>query len=427
MRKLAALLAIALPLLAASCAEIVGFPDVPSLEGDGGNGDTNDSPVGDDTTTEGDATTDGNQGADSDARPGAPRDDGAPPDESALQGDAALSETGGPPPSNDGSEGRTSGVDGGPATDGSSGLPNCVTWDVSPCGSFTTATGTSIPLGPYGAQMDVNVGQGFENAIAAGDMADAGTCPTLVATYDEDARLSAAIDNTRTLDFALYTVYRPANWVAGETYPVLTWGNGTCFQPETYGALLRYVASYGFFVIAANSRFLSTGTEMLNALNFAAAANANAASPYYQKLDLTKIGAWGHSQGSSAATKAASDSRIEDLIMFNAQDSATKPFLAVSGDMDITGFTPAGMATAVNAATVSGAWLYYHMIPDAGSLGGHLTLVLQPERVVGPATAWWQMWFKTGSTATAARAWFVGSSCNLCNMTSEFEYGEHGL
>jgi dienelactone hydrolase len=55
---------------------------------------------------------------------------------------------------------------------------------------------------------------------------------------------------------------------------------------------------------------------------------------------MTKVGATGHSQGGGATVTAASDSRISALLIWNASTSASKPFLAVSGDSDITGFTP---------------------------------------------------------------------------------------
>src|SRR6185503_7485976 len=107
------------------------------------------------------------------------------------------------------------------------------------------------------------------------------------------------------LNFGLYSVYYPAIWPEGKV-PVLSWGNGTCAQPEGYGALLRYIASYGFFVVAPNCRQVGTGAALRKGLDFAAAANADSASPYFGHLDMTKVGVMGHSQGSSAANTAAS-------------------------------------------------------------------------------------------------------------------------
>jgi hypothetical protein len=309
----------------------------------------------------------------------------------------------------------------------------CVPGDTKPCSSYTTPTGVVVQLGPYGATMDGNVGKGFENVVQSGDIlpANAGTCMAFGDLFMEDPKLTAQLLNTSenglTLDFALYTVYRPAVWKAGETYPVITWGNGTCAQPEGYGALLRYVASYGYVVVAANSRWVGQGTPqpMLHALDFAAAANSDPTSPYYQKLDMTKVGAMGHSQGGQATVTAASDPRIQDVIIFNSNDSGIpKPYLAISGDMDITGFTPMSMATDIAASTVPAAWLYFHNPVGIGPLRGHLVLMLSPDRVDALTVAWWDMMFHADATA---KTWFEGSSCMLCNMTSNLEFGEQGL
>src|SRR5579859_3810842 len=48
------------------------------------------------------------------------------------------------------------------------------------CSSFTTPTGTTIQLGPYGAVLDVNVGKGFENTVPSSDTSPqpSSTCQT---------------------------------------------------------------------------------------------------------------------------------------------------------------------------------------------------------------------------------------------------------
>ncbi len=223
--------------------------------------------------------------------------------------------------SSGGSSGTTpmSATDGGGTAEGGGGADasvggNCMAADFSkPCGSFTTPTGTNIQLGPYGAVTDPNVGKGFENTVQSSDQGTqpSAACQTFANLFMENANLTNLLLTTTmngvTTDFSLYTVYRPAVW-PDKPVPVITWGNGTCAQPEGYGALLRYVASYGYFVVAANDRQVgtndTTGTgstqPMLRALDYAAAANMDSTSPYYQKLDMTKVGAMGHSQGGSA-------------------------------------------------------------------------------------------------------------------------------
>ena len=327
--------------------------------------------------------------------------------------------------SSGGADGGASTSDGASQTDSAIG-GNCMSADITPCTSFTTPTGTTIQLGPYGAQADPNVGKGFENTVNAADSdPQQATCTSFVNSFGEDPALGMKLLTTSmngiTIDFSLYSAYRPVVWPK-EKVPVITWGNGTCAQPEGYGALLRYVASYGYFVIAANSRWVGSGTEQMRALDYAAAANMDSSSPYYGKLDMSRVGAMGHSQGGSSTVSAANaDSRILDAIVFNASDSGVnKPYLAVSGDQDITGFTASSMASAINGASVAAAYLYYHNPAGMGSLKGHLPLMLTPERVVNPTVAWWEMMFRSDA---ASKNYFVGSTCLLCTMDASTDVG----
>src|SRR5262249_46580133 len=149
-----------------------------------------------------------------------------------------------------------------------------------------------------------------------------------------DPAWTADVLDLGTLDLALYTVFRPARWVDGERFPVLVWGNGTCTQPRVYGALLRYIASNGFVVIAPNSRQIRTGDALKHAIDFAEAADASGAGPYAARLDLTRIGFIGHGQGAGGVVTAASDPRVSVVALLNGGTSASKTFLLVSGDND---------------------------------------------------------------------------------------------
>jgi hypothetical protein len=316
-----------------------------------------------------------------------------------------------------------SGSAGSSAQHAAANLKDC-NWDQEPtdgCGTFTTQGGVKIELGSYGAALDQNMGKGFEVPVNSRDTDD--TCTGFVASFGEDPSKSVGLLDTTNLDFALYSVYRPANWVDGEKYPIITWGNGTCAKPEGYGALLRYVASHGFFVIAANSRWVGGNGAMTKALDYAFAANDDEQSPYYHRLDTSKVGAMGHSQGGMATITAASDARINAVIIWNGGATAVKPFLAVSGDMDIGNPVASKLADALTGDP-PGAYMFFHMVIGDGPARGHLTLMTQPERVVEPATAWFKYRLQGDETS---RSFFVGDDCKLCNKADEFEYGEKGL
>jgi hypothetical protein len=281
--------------------------------------------------------------------------------------------------------------------------------------------------------MDVNVGSGsgFENAVSD----DTQTCQAFLPVFGEDPAVVQKISDVGSqpcalatpnvggcINFGLYSVYRPVVWPAGRI-PLVAWGNGTCFPPEAYGALLRYVASHGFFIVAPNSRQVGDGTALRRALDFAAAADVDPASPYFGHLDLSKVGVMGHSQGASGTVAAAADSRVLDVILLNGGTTATKPYLAVSGDLDIVTNTPSSMAAAINAQPKA-AYIYFHNPVGSSSIRGHFLPVLSPERIAPAATAWWQMLLDDDATA---RAMFVGASCGLCGNPADHEYGEHGL
>jgi hypothetical protein len=286
----------------------------------------------------------------------------------------------------------------------------------------------SIEEGPYGGKIDWNQGAGteFVNPINTSEPL---CLPGGVQTFNEPASVNAEILNTRDLDYSLYTIFRPACMKDGETYPVITWANGTCGLTHGYGPLLSTVASHGFVIIASNSSWTNTApTNMVQvrALDYAEALNKDPSSVLYQRLDLTKIGAMGHSQGAAATVTAASDPRVKALIFWNGATSNVKPFLYVSGDRDVNkSSSPAVLSQGTNSATQPGAWTFYHQVLETGGGStGHLVLMEQPERVVDMAIAWWQYMLNGDETA---KKMFLGDGCGLCNKDAEFEYGHNGL
>jgi hypothetical protein len=299
----------------------------------------------------------------------------------------------------------------------------------SACSSVNT---TKIPLsdggtwgdvevksGPHGFFVEWNEGMKFANA----DNFLEATCDLVAATFGEPAAVTDDVLNLRGQDLKLYTIFRPACMREGEKYPVITWGNGTCGQTGGYATLLAAVASHGFVVVAPNSRWTSGGEMvMLRALDLAKAINEDPMHVLYQRLDLDKVGAMGHSQGSSATAQAASDPRIDSVILWNGgTGGAVKPFLAVSGDRDIGDPTAMSLSSGVNAAAQPGAWLFYHkVLVTGGNFTGHLTLMMQPERVIEPTVAWWKYMLKGDQEA---KKMFIGSDCGLCNKKDDYEFG----
>jgi hypothetical protein len=323
--------------------------------------------------------------------------------------------------------------------------PSCVVSEMNtaekmqiPCASLTMipvplTDGTeygpkTIKGGPYGGKIDWNVGAGtdFVNPV---NMNEPVCLPTGVQTFKEPDSVNAEILNTRDIDYSLYTIFRPACMKDGETYPVITWANGTCGLTHGYAPLLSTLASHGFVIVASNSTWTATAPTdgvQVRALDYAAALNENQGSILYHRLNMDKVGAMGHSQGALATIKAGADPRIKSLIFWNGGVSNDKPFLYVSADRDVGGTsTPASLAMSTDGATQPGAWIYYHQVLETGGGStGHLVLMEQPDRVVDMAIAWWQ--YQLNGDQEAKKT-FVGDSCVLCNRASEFEYGINTL
>lgn len=303
------------------------------------------------------------------------------------------------------------------------------------CASITTP---EIPLsaggtwgkkvvagGPYGAYVEWNQGMQFANPQSAAD-GDSLLCNEVFVkgAFNEPDSVNADVLNLRGADLKLFTIFRPACMKDGEKYPVITWGNGTCGQTGGYATLLANLASHGYVVIASNSRWTNQGrNEMLKALDLAKSLNDDKNGKYYQRLDLAKVGAMGHSQGAAATLAAASDPRVKSVIYWNGGRAmpSPKPFLTVSGDRDTNAVPLADLKSYTEAGTQPGAWLYFHQVLETGgSATGHLLLMMQPERVTDLTVAWWK-WQLHGDQE--AKKLFVGESCGLCGKDAEFEYG----
>jgi pimeloyl-ACP methyl ester carboxylesterase len=291
-------------------------------------------------------------------------------------------------------------------------------------GSYGPAT---LDAGPYGGKLDWNQGANtpYVNTVNGSESI---CIPIGVDSFKEPASVSAQVINTRGLDHSLYTIFRPACMKDGETYPVITWANGTCGETQGYAPLLSTVASHGYVIIASNSTWTGTAPTdkvQLRALDYAKYLNDDTNSILYHRLDLDKIGAMGHSQGAQATANASSDPRIKAVMFFSGGTSNHQPFVYISADRDIGTPTTTTLSSATNGATQPGSWIFYHdVLETGGSSTGHLVLMEQPERVLDMTIAWWDFQLKGDA---AAKSMFVGDGCTLCSQTTEYEYGHNAL
>lgn len=127
-----------------------------------------------------------------------------------------------------------------------------------------------------------------------------------------------------------HTVFRPKDLsVIGEKnkLPIIAWGNGACANsPWEHINFLSEVASYGFLVVAIGpmpkegerGSGRSTSSQMTDAINWAIAQNADKASPYYNKIDVTKIAVSGMSCGGLQTLETAPDPRVTTAVIYNS-------------------------------------------------------------------------------------------------------------
>jgi hypothetical protein len=107
---------------------------------------------------------------------------------------------------------------------------------------------------------------------------------------------------------AAYDIVRPMRLgEEGRKHPIVSWNNGTLYQIDRYQDLLDHWASHGFVVMGGHTNRTAGGAVHEAAIDWLVAENARAGSVYFGMLDLTKIGASGHSQGGGATITAGAD------------------------------------------------------------------------------------------------------------------------
>jgi hypothetical protein len=99
-------------------------------------------------------------------------------------------------------------------------------------------------------------------------------------------------------------------------HPIITWGNGTGGVSSGAAYFLRHLASWGFVIVATRDRFTGDGETIWDAASFMMNANSDPSSIFFNKLDTSRVGAVGASQGAGGAVRAtiASNGKISTVI-----------------------------------------------------------------------------------------------------------------
>lgn len=126
-----------------------------------------------------------------------------------------------------------------------------------------------------------------------------------------------------------------------QKHGVVLWGPGGGSSPSQYEGLIKRLASHGFVVIATSESPDGTGRGK-PALDWLEKKNNTPGDPLYQKLDMTKVGASGHSMGGLQSEEMLiADDRVITAILNNSGDMghqdgarvpANKTFAIVYGE-----------------------------------------------------------------------------------------------
>jgi hypothetical protein len=99
---------------------------------------------------------------------------------------------------------------------------------------------------------------------------------------------------------------------------VILWGPGGGSSPNDYEGIIRRLASHGFVVVATSES--PDGTNRgIPALDWLAKKNSTQGDVLYGKLDMTKVGASGHSMGGLQSEKMLiNDKRVITAVLNNS-------------------------------------------------------------------------------------------------------------
>lgn len=134
------------------------------------------------------------------------------------------------------------------------------------------------------------------------------------------------------IGLATHTIFRPKDLSAfgrKQKLPIIAWGNGACANsPWEHVNFLSEVASHGFLVVAIGPMPQegqrggpggpTKSVLLTEAINWAVAQNSDESSPYYHKLDPSKIAVAGMSCGGLQALEVAPDPRVTTVVICNS-------------------------------------------------------------------------------------------------------------
>lgn len=240
-----------------------------------------------------------------------------------------------------------------------------------------------------------------------------------------------------------HTVFRPADLPATRV-PIVAFANGGCRNtPIEFTAFLTELASHGYMIVAAGTNDVDFATSdfqrtmpngkplqrvgadvLTGAVDWAERENARRGSPYFGKLDVSKVAYVGQSCGGLQAIAASVDPRTTTTVVLNSYaraetmtpianaslpvrvslDELSKPVAYFIGGPQDSAFAQSeANFTAVKTLPVFNANLPI----------GHTGAYPSPDLRWSKAVLAWLAW-RLKADAVAGRQ-FTGADCGLCS------------
>lgn len=103
-----------------------------------------------------------------------------------------------------------------------------------------------------------------------------------------------------------YSVWYPSAMTTSDTvWPLVVIANGTGTPASRYKPIFEHMASWGFVVVGCEDEWMADGLSTSIMLDFMLSENENAHSPLYHRIDTSRVGLCGHSQGGMATFSAS--------------------------------------------------------------------------------------------------------------------------
>jgi dienelactone hydrolase len=260
-------------------------------------------------------------------------------------------------------------------------------------------------------------------------------------------------------DFPEYTIYRPADLKRSGKLPVIAFANGACRNISTeYAGFLSELASRGYLIIAvgrddnpfdlgpgapktdANGRPLQVMDVkvLTEAVDWAIARNADAASIYHRRLRADRIAYMGHSCGGMQALTASADPRTTTTVVLNSGYYRTPPARPPGPLPEYRRWSELRAPTAIftggpkevayriakesyEDGAAANIPMFLASLPPLAHSGAYVA----PDREWSRAVVAWLDWQLKGDRK--ARAQFVGDRCGLCTNAAWQDVAGHAL